>query len=390
MMVMIRGLGTLCVVTSFFAAGARASLTPWGIETMAAAPAPHTVPVRIRGLVTGFGEIKKDDQLDGAIIVPSLKASELLAFRPLDFFGPNEFTQVGPLKVGLPANFFFPTQTENIGIVPVTFAKETFSYYAVPGRENELGALSFRGRFSKLVELAQAKAPIADILTYIRTRALGFASNQDWSVRDGGDPVELNLSQQPNSRLSYHWNRPVGPLVTKDVILNLQRTGTGRWMLTDLVGEAQLGGHINTYDILNAETKTLFLRLYHEQNTSAPVAASGYVFQRSSGELLSADGLVPRLTGVRHQGNAVTWDAIRDRQGWLAVIDAGAATASSAIIGWVAPDAGTFTLPDSVSTNLSLLFIGTDQAVPMPVVGDDNLDPAIFTHAQEVRFARVL
>jgi len=363
----------------------------FGLILAAGAAHAETI-VQIPGIVSGFGTLTTDGIIDGAMVVPSLRSSEVLAFQPERLMSPSEKLQVGPIEADVPGNFFFPRQRERHGIIPVTLAKEQFTFTTVRGQSNELVTVGFRAPFRELVRLGQEKAPFTDLLAIVQFTKYDVARDRDWSQdRSLATVVANNFRNQ----LPYRWTRTAAPAGSSDLVVNFEKTPAARWMVADVKGNAQASGNLNTRGTAQHEFKTLFLRL--DLNADKEISSGrGWIRGASSLARISVSNLPAALSNVAVNRARLTWRPVTDA-GWMTIIRSqGEAPSSFGILArptgvvkqeWVNAADGSYDLgtPLGPYESVALIFVGTDRAVPMPIPGNPEVEDPLFTYASEVR-----
>jgi hypothetical protein len=361
-----------------------------------------TAPLtRVPGVVEGYSALRNgDDQVDGALVMPTLRAQEVLQFQLEAFLAPEEDLQAGPKTVRVPGNLHFPRQSENFGIFPVTISKPEFGFYTTKGRTEEVITLSFRAPFSKMLDLAQAKVPFTEFIPLLSLRQYTFAADKDWSNDRSMRPV-LNGTFQKT--MNFTWTRSAPPTNSLDVAINFQKSPASRWAVTDVVGRPGTSSQLATAAALVPETKSLFLRIFNGSNRQ-PVAGVGYFAAGGVNNKHVINGVPPQLRQVNAKTDQVTWEPVAG-PGWMAIIRESkynqqvsnpdgspgiqAEYAAQSLEAWVNPAAGTYSLASPLKSGekLILLFVGTSQEVPAPSA--DESEPALFTYASEIRFIRL-
>ena len=192
----------------------------------------NAAPQKYQGVVSGFGDLRNDDVMDLAAVFPSLTDEQILSFDFGSIMAPNEKMSAGPASADVPGNTFVPRQRESYGWFPVTLKKERFTVMLEPGARNELFTMSFRAPFNETVDKARAKAPKNEILKLIQFDNLGFASAKDWSRERQPYQLDLGFSRPNTSRIS--WSRSRLDSGEGDLVLQLEETPMGRWVISDM------------------------------------------------------------------------------------------------------------------------------------------------------------
>ena len=364
--------------------------------------------VKITGSVSGFSDIKQDDVVDGALVVPTLRSAELLAFQVDQLLSPSEPMSAGPETVNVPGNIYFPAQREVYGFFPINLSKEQFSFWARPGVSDELVALRFAAPFTEAVDLARAHAPYTELVPLVSLKGFAYAADKDWSHESS---IHLTVDRKLTKTASFNWTRAAVASNEFDVIAAFQKTPADRWMITDFAGKIPTQGGIATGAGMKPEMKILMARIYNDTNNK-PTAVVGHFRTGGIQDRFSASGLPDRIQGAAIAGSKITWNPISGN-GWIAVVRTvapasngrgGFEKASSlsplSVLGdfglsalhpagpqleqWVNPSSGSYDLKTSRLENekISLLFIGTDRPVSAPNAAD--ADPALFTYASQL------
>lgn len=360
--------------------------------------------IRVPGNVTGYGRITKDKIVDGAIVIPSLRAGDLLSFQIDQLIGPNEAMRAGPLTSEVPSNFHIPRQRENYGIFPITLEKEEFGVYLREGINEELSAIAFKAPFDELVDQAQNGAPFTRLLPLVNVQRLGYLGDRDWTQESF---VDMSLNQELNQQFTYEWNRSTAPGLESDHLFVFQNTPLNRWTLSDLIGDVGTAGVARLTSDLGDNAKVLFLRT---EDTNSMNYAQGYLRNMNAGGSLVVNGVPERLDAALEPSGLIHWSPIND-MGWMMVVvkhiesNNGSfaknlnlfgsfydslRTASSSFQVWASPSDGEVSLGTGTfdESNVSLVFIGTDHEVETPAPGDEN--PELFEAAQEIRIRKLL
>ncbi|MBS1985602.1 MAG: hypothetical protein JST16_15675 [Bdellovibrionales bacterium] len=384
---------------------------------MAGLSSDFVPPQAVKGSVQGFTNLSSDGFIDGAIVVPSISATNLISLQLGGLLAPNETLNAGPITAKVPGNLYIPEQTEVYGF-PITLSKPSFTTYQTPGKPNELAAVAFRGDINNLAQVGQSGAPYTRLIPFVKVTQMAFATERDWTTV--AQPIGLQLAYKPAKTLSYQWSHSAPPSNATDIALAFQQTPAQRWMLSDFAAGTLSSGKIGSMPNFQPNMKVLIGRVYDSpvENDRYPGSASVYVVTASNTDSVSLSGVPEQLTGAALNGTRLSWNPIH-QQGWMAVLRAtkdmfrqpevpyswlslGLANLTptvaslmaplpNALEAWVAPDSGSFELTRPLGTDkMMLVFVGTDQAVEAPIPQFADAEPAIFTHATELRFARVL
>lgn len=186
---------------------------------------------KILGTVDGFGRLRNDDVVDMAFVLPSITEEQLLSFDLAGLLSPNEELKVGPVKSQVPGNLYVPKQWENWGLLPLKIRKENFTILHTPGERTELFSIAVQAPFNDLVDKGRAGAKKAELMKLITFNKLGFASAQDWSRYRS--PIELSLNQSRPRKSTLVWDRTQPAANDADIVLQVEETPMGRWVLSD-------------------------------------------------------------------------------------------------------------------------------------------------------------
>ncbi len=189
-------------------------------------------PQKYQGVVNGFGELRNDDVLDLAIVFPSLTQEQILSFDFTSLLAPNEKMSAGPIDTDVPGNTYVPRQRESYGWFPLTIVKDRFSVMLPANSQQELFSMSFQAPFNETVGKARAKAPKNEIIKLASFENFGFESARDWSRVAQPFQTNLGFSRPNTSRIS--WSRSRLQDRASDLILQLEETPLGRWVMSDM------------------------------------------------------------------------------------------------------------------------------------------------------------
>jgi len=225
--------------------------------------------VKVSGKVSGFRDLGRDDIFDGAIVIPTFKASDLLKFNFKDLLGPNEKMQVGRLfKVNVPSNFYVPEQKEKYGLFSLKLKKESYSLFFEPRTEQEIFALHFRAPFKKMVDTARDdNAKVSELMALMKMETLGGVMPQRYSS-DATIPLSLTLPLSKDFK--YSWTRSQAPSSDFDMAVLFQETLSERWTPVDLMANPPQQGVLQLQKRLKAHQKALFIR---SENSKDPKRA---------------------------------------------------------------------------------------------------------------------
>jgi len=360
-----------------------------------------TGPVtRVPGTVQGYSELRNgDDQVDGALVMPTLRPQELLQFQLEAFLAPMEDFQAGPKTVRVPGNLHFPKQSETWGFIPLTLAKPEFGFYTTPGRSEELVTLSFRAPFGRLVDMGTNKAPFTEFIPLLKLRQYNFAGDREWAADRS---IKSTLTGTFQKTANFVWKRSATDGM--DIAVNFQKTPSNRWMPTDIVGRPAENGQLATAGApMIAETKSLFMRILNGPDKK-PVSGAGYFVSGTANSSHAINGVPESLQNVRLDGTQINWQPV-NASGWMAVVREktqltsarkinGTVTApaefrTQILESWVNGASGAYNLvsPLQKGETLLLIFVGTSREVPAPALND--AEPLLFTYASDIRFYRL-
>jgi len=369
----------------------------------------NAVPTKVVGKVLGFGQLRSDDIVDGAVVIPSLKAQDILSFQLNSLLGPNEEMSAGPVTTEVPGNLYIPSQRERYGIFPITLNKETFTLMMEPGERNELVAIRFQAPFSRAVELARNKAPYTELVPLVTLKSFSLGSDRDWSREPS---VNLTLDKDFQKTSNYQWRRNPAAANEFDMLVSFQRSPKDRWIPTDLIGKLPASGKFNISPSLPNDLKVLTARVTNNVDND-PVEARGWFLNGKGGDTFSAADLPEKISGISIKDNTIQWNPI-DTHGWMAVLRGSKMKSApevpeglsgdlmvlgdfgigkllrflgdSPLENWISAKEGIYELatPRLANEKISLLFIGAHREVPNPQ--DSELtEPELFTYAKELR-----
>lgn len=382
------------------------NLFPWAVTVgmLLLAPAQSQDLVKVNGTVSGFTDIKTDDIVDGALVVPTLSADDLFQFNVDQFMGPGETMTVGGLfSAQVPSNFYFPKQKERWGLLPVGFSKEQFSLMASKGDKRELVSAWFKVPFKKMVEINNSGAPGTALLPLITVQKHAFLAERDWSTVSS---IDVKLDKALSKSVKYSWDRAAMAESDMDGVFLFQATKTQRWAFVNLKGAPAKSGELASMSGLEDDFKVLFMRMH---NTEKDVtSAEGHIRGAQLANTVSVKGL-PAPLDAQLSNSKITWTPI-ENPGWMTLVvspleEAAServlfkidnlfggffARAEEAFQMWLDPKLGTTSALNSNSlknTGIVLSFIGTTEEVPMPEDGQDN--EAFLDAASEIRMKKI-
>jgi hypothetical protein len=342
-----------------------------------AAPEP-TERFRVVGKVEGWGELRKDGNVDVALVLPSLRSEDILAFDLAALLAPNEPMKVGPRDVPVPGNLYAPRQTENYGFIPLGIEKQSYSAYVQPGQSEELSTTWVRAPFRALKDYGDGDIPYTELLTQAQVLKSGLSEDRDWSaVAPGQATLSFNKTRETPS--SYAWTRARPASGDEDVIVSFQKTNALRWMVADFTAGQSATGPLTSIRELSNKHRYLFARLLNDASGELS-QMRGHFRKASRGDRLTLQGLPSELAGRALANNELRWTP-PGRPGWVAVVREPRSAALRSgmpgvrqIEGWEKASKGRFTLERPVSTQdlVSLVFIATESDIDDPFVADDD------------------
>ena len=392
----------------------------------------------VTGKVQGIQTEDNDGFVDGALVLPSVKAEAILQFDIQNLLAPSEPMTAGPKTVNVPGNLYFPEQTETYLFFPITIVKDSFSFYPEAGAKDELYALWFRVPFDDLIKMGKDKSPFTEMVPLIKLQKFGFEDLRDWNNQRG---ISLNINREFTKNVAYTWNRSAAPDNSADVAVAFQKTPAGRWMISDLVGKPAESGNFASAAGMQSEMKVLFLRLTNEGRM--PVSAVGHIRKSgTSSDRVEVGELPAPITGATVSRGVntttVSWTPIAT-PGWMAVLRSTGkklqtevsltrrtsseeaacsfatgiqtlfgsedsceapknsdlalpASNSTRLEAWVAGNGGKLQLSTPLGNDekITLIFVGAEKEVPSPAKSVDGAEPALFTYAKELRMIRIL
>lgn len=379
--------------------GVSACLTVTFLSTCLSARAQTRVP----GVVDGFQTTDKDGIVDAALVIPTLLPSDVLNFDLNGYLGPDEKAKAGPISADVPGNTFIPRQKEKYGWITVTLEKSEFGLIAEPSKPNELSALWFSAPFDMLIDAANGKAQVTDLLKAAKFRKSGFAGMRDWAREK---KIFLSLDKELKSLGSAKWSRAQAPQNYGDTIVVFQQTPANRWALSGFIGGPALNTQISSVDSLSTRLKVMALR--SEFYGDELLAAQGWIVEAKRNSKVVFDNVPSPLSDVTLSGTKVKWKN-PPGPGWMGVLyqpkglilrkqDSGffdgvfpmlrvlpQVTFGSQIT-WVDSKNEEFDLNKVIGPKdgLTLIHIGTTKEVSAPKA-EDTEEPELFTFAQSIR-----
>ncbi len=341
--------------------------------------------VRIPGKVTGFPPLRRDDTVDAALVVPSLRPLDVLQFQFDSLLSPSETMKVGPLTVDVPGNFYIPDQTENWGFLPISLKKETFTFTSPRGLDQEISTLYAQAPFSKMIDLMQNHAPFTEVLKLVVLKGFGFENNQNLNSINS---LTTKIDRTFSKTLSYKWTRGALPQNSSDMIVNFQRSPKNRWVIADLIGSAAASGILGSAEGFDRVYKTLFLRATNSAKGDL-VSAVGQIRASTDTNGFIVNSVPEQISGAQIQSSQrVVWNSI-SQAGWIAILRS--SDSKTSVETWVDAATGSFDLNPALDSKerLTLIFIGTDRPVPSPTADGQSDEPELFTFASELRMLKL-
>jgi len=364
------------------------------------AETPVTQPSKVQGKVLGFGQLKNDDVIDGAFILPSLRAYDLITFQLDHLLAPSEVMKVGPTSAKVPGNLYFPKQRESYGILPLTIEKDPFSFHPKAGVTEELSALWFSAPFNKVADLARSKAPYYDIVPLVKLKGFSLTVDQSWAQTP---TTILNLNKTYSKKIAYTWGARQASPKDFDVIVAFQRTPASRWIVTDFIGKAPLNGNLNSGEKLLDDHKLLFMRVYNNEKNK-PFAAGGFIRNAEMGQHVDISGVAEKIVAPAINNTLITWEPIQ-KHGLMAVLSGVDSlinineegpfdvfghfgfrnlwSTKVTKVQWVSGNTGSFDMGViDPKSSVTLVFVSTDRPVNLPTTTQE--EPEVFTYATEL------
>lgn len=366
------------------------------------ASAGATTTVRVPGVVDGFQTQDKDGIVDAALIIPTLSPSDVFRFDLQSLLGPKESAKAGPISAKVPGNTYIPRQKEKYGWLTITIEKPEFGFYSVPGQKQELSALWFSAPFHLLVDAANDKADIGQLLKASVFRKSGFAGLRDWSRESR---IFMSLDKDLKALGSVQWQRAKAPAESSDAVIVFQRTPAARWALAGFTGSPAAKIGLSSTDGLANRLKTVALRSSFKGDKLQ--SAQGWIVEATRTSNVTFTGVPAALQNTALTRNKVRWKN-PGGPGWMGVLHqpkvASLRTekpsffdglfpfakllphaAPGTTLTWVDPSQEEFTLPNTLkpSDGVMLIHVGTSRPVPAP--RDEEEEPALFSDAQSLR-----
>ncbi len=381
------------------------SLFPWVVAAFALLSGPFANSselFKVNGVVKGMSTVNNDNIVDGAIVLPSLSAEDLFQFQIDQFMGPPETMTVGGLfSAEVPSNFYLPQQRERKFLMPVNFGKERFSLYVEPGDKRELVSAWFQLPFDKLIELNNNGKSATWLLPFMKIKKHAYLEEMDWSSQSS---ITMNMNKDLGPNVRYTWSRGAVSGDDTDGVYLFQETPTNRWVFVNLYGNPSQKGGVETMRGLEDSFKMLFIRTH---STGKDVtSAEGYIRSPNLSTPASVSGIPSKLS-AKISSNKIMWSPI-DAPGWITLTIAPKKEKSASMFAfhnlmggfllraedsvqmWLDPKVGSSpVLPNYAfkNTDITLAYVGTSEAVPMPEEGSDN--SAFLDVASEIRMIKL-
>jgi hypothetical protein len=367
-----------------------------------AGEAPQTLK-RVPGSVQGFSQLPVDNVVDGAMVLKSFGAEDLLNFQIEQFIAPDEPMKAGPQTVNVPGNFFFPKQSENWGLFRISLEKPEFGFYTEEGSKAEILTTSFKAPFSTLVDMAQnGTMTPSKLLPLISLQKMAYLPAKDWSKESR---INVTLSQSFAGGYSFDWQRAAKGRNETDHVFVFQQTPGARWAFLDLIGNSAASGNLKSLDQFPQNFKALFIRLHEVDKNVLSIRALVRNFGANQ-KKVEAKGVAGTIGNVSLDGQTLSWDPIAE-PGWMVILHQ-----RPQILGrvfpdflglslgfqnqmtlalektWVRPDAGSFefSTPIESSDRVNLVLALTDEEVAEPSPDNPESFKELFDHTTEIRF----
>ncbi len=121
--------------------------------------------MELKGVATGFGELKKDGFIDFALIVPMLSRFQLSQFNIADLLSPETDT-ISALgrSMSMPSNLSLPKQSENYSILSVKIDKPIYRTFFRKADTYRMVAARGKFPFKEVVKEMNAGKSLFDVL----------------------------------------------------------------------------------------------------------------------------------------------------------------------------------------------------------------------------------
>jgi hypothetical protein len=271
---------------------------------------------KVQGKVSAYATLERDGWVDVSVVVPTLSEEQILAFDFTSLLAPNESMKAGPITTEVPGNLHVPEQKERYGIIPVTLRKDAFTLMMEPGERQELFALSVRAPFSELAGKARQKAPFGELMKLVKFGQLAFHSERDWTRERN---VDIVLNRERPRTTSVAWTRQAPAKNESDVVVNLEETPAGKWLVSDFDTQPQASIALRSTNFTGLGKFALARVLFGDDGRSVKNVRAWFP-THARGSRLNATGLPAAITGLKWQsGNVLAWNP-GDKSGWAIVI----------------------------------------------------------------------
>jgi hypothetical protein len=150
-----------CIRTTFF------GINP-GKQQFVIRPSFIHAMIPIHGNTTGYGNLKRDNMADFGVVTQGLTRSQLLSFDMNMLISPEkDVLAIEDHKIEIPSNIAFPKQTENY-IIPITFEKSNYRFFAPQMGPQKLYALHGRFPFKEVINELRKKSPFSALINQFK------------------------------------------------------------------------------------------------------------------------------------------------------------------------------------------------------------------------------
>ncbi len=281
-------------------------------------------PAQVKGKVSGFPNLGVDDIVHGAVVFPSLTPQDLLQFQLEDLLAPNESMSAGPQTLEVPGNLFIPSQRERYSLFTITLSKPGFTARVQKGQPTELFSLQFKAPFSRLVSLAQKKAPYTELLPLVSTQSFGLGAQVQYAnaITTG---VEIPLSSKLDLGKNIRWNRPMPtPAKSFDLLVGFQKTKNMKWVPLSFLGKVATDTRLNFASSLETDFLLMAARIQNnEKNKPIQFQATLVRDQGTTSEstiLVNGIPTLPSTLGLDKNTSRLSWENNFERKGWVAIV----------------------------------------------------------------------
>lgn len=269
----------------------------------------------VNGKLDGFGRLTRDDVADMAFVLPSITEEQLLSFDLAGLLSPNEELKVGPVKAQVPGNLYVPNQWESWGLLPLRIRKENFTILHTPGKRTELFSMAVQAPFNELVDKGRGGAKKAELMKLISFNKLGFASAQDWTRYRR--PIELSLNKSRPRKSTLIWDRTRPAANDADLVLQVEETPLGRWILSDGNTNPQRRSELWATSS-SSEARLIVGRSFFDANDKFE-AVKAWLTPLRRGYWHEVDGIPKSVDGLSWKdSNTASWQA-DDRKGFVSL-----------------------------------------------------------------------